>query len=56
MKPSEINQPLSERQQKVVDTLLGLGIDFDIKFHPPLGSIEESLAYWGRPAWRNTSA
>ena len=48
MKPSEINQPLSERQQKVVDTLLGLGIDFDIKFHPPLGSIEESLAYWGK--------
>ncbi len=38
MKPSEINQPLSERQQKVVDTLLGLGIDFDIKFHPPLGT------------------
>ena len=28
--------------------LLGLGIDFDIKFHPPLGSIEESLAYWGK--------
>jgi len=38
MKPSEINQPLSERQQKVVNTLLGLGIDFDIKFHPPLGT------------------
>ena len=37
---------MSERQQKVVDTLLGLGIDFDIKFHPPLGSIEESLAYF----------
>ena len=48
MKPNEINQPLSERQQRVVDTLLGLGIDFDIKFHPPLGSIEESLAYWGK--------
>ena len=44
MKPSEINQPLSERQQKVVDTLLGLGIDFDIKFHPPLGSIEDKMA------------
>ena len=48
MKYNEIDHPLSERQQKVVDTLIGLGIEFDIKFHPPLGSIEESLAYWGK--------
>lgn len=30
MKSTEITHELSERQQKVVDTLKGLGIEFDI--------------------------
>ena len=41
-----INHEMSERQQKVVDTLLGLGIEFDIHFHPPIPTIEEAINYW----------
>ncbi|MCF0200233.1 MAG: prolyl-tRNA synthetase associated domain-containing protein [Bacteroidales bacterium] len=46
MKSNEINQPLSERQQKVVDALNNLGILFDIYFHPPIPTIEEAIRYW----------
>ncbi len=46
MKSTEITHPLSERQQKVVDTLKGLGITFDIYFHPPIPTIEEAIRYW----------
>lgn len=46
MKSTEITHPLTERQQKVVDTLKGLGIEFDIHFHPPIPTIEEAIKYW----------
>ncbi len=42
----EINHPLSERQEKVVNKLNELGISFDIHFHPSIFTIEESLEYW----------
>ncbi len=46
MKSTAITQPLSEQQQKVVDTLNRLGITFDIYFHPPIPTIEEAIHYW----------
>lgn len=46
MKSTEITHELSERQQKVVDTLNGLGIEFDIYFHPPIPTIKAAIEYW----------
>ena len=46
MHSDNITHEMSERQQKVVDTLLGLGIEFDIHFHPPIPTIEEAIRYW----------
>lgn len=46
MKSNEINTPLNERMQKVVDTLNNLGISFEIHFHPPIPTIEEAMRYW----------
>lgn len=42
----EIDHPLSEKQQKVIDKLNELDIPFDIHFHPPIFTIEEALEYW----------
>ena len=46
MHSDNITHPLSDRQQKVVDTLKNLGIEFDIHFHPPIPTIEEAINYW----------
>ena len=46
MHSDNITHPMSERQQKVVDTLKNLGIEFDIHFHPPIPTIEEAINYW----------
>lgn len=46
MKSNNIEHPLSERQQKVVDVLKNLGIEFDIYFHPPIPTIEAAIEYW----------
>ena len=48
---TEINHELSERQRKVVDKLNELGIPFQLIFHPPLPTIEDALAYWGKFEW-----
>ena len=46
MHSDNITHEMSERQQKVVDTLKSLGIEFDIHFHPPIPTIEEAINYW----------